>query len=105
MSILSSILASRSGLMANSLRAETVSKNIANSQDENYSKRSVQVTESLGGGVQIVGIARAADKAMDALYRSELSLAAKQDAMASVLTIYAAQLSDIDSETSIPAML
>ena len=43
MSILSSILASRSGLMANSLRAETVSNNIANAQDENYSKRTVQV--------------------------------------------------------------
>jgi flagellar hook-associated protein 1 FlgK len=105
MSILSSILASRSGLMANSLRAETVSNNIANAQDENYSKRTVQVAEALGGGVQVTGIARAMDKAMDELYRTELSFASTQDAMANVLNVYTAQLGDLDSETSIPSLL
>lgn len=105
MSILSSIIASRSGLLANSVRAETVSSNIANSQDENYSKRSVQVTESIGGGVQVVGLARAMDKAMDGLYRTELSMASTQDAMATIFSIYSAQLGDLDSETSIPALL
>ncbi|WP_375176135.1 flagellar hook-associated protein FlgK [Pseudooceanicola sp.] len=105
MSILSSILASRSGLMANSLRAEIVSNNIANAQDENYSRRSVQVASGLGGGVQVTGIARAMDSSLDALFRTELSFAATQNAMADVLGIYTAQLGALDSETSIPSLL
>ena len=105
MSIIASILASRSGLLANSTRAQVVSSNIANAQDETYSKRSVQVTEALGGGVNVIGIARAMDKAMDALYRTEVAFAAKQDAMSSALSIYTAQLGDLDSETSIPSLL
>lgn len=105
MSILSSILASRSGLMANSLRANTVSNNIANAQDENYSKRSVLQVEALGGGVQVVGISRAMDRSMDALYRTELSFASTQNAMANTLNIYTAQLGDLDSSTSFPSLL
>lgn len=105
MSILSSILASRSGLMANTLRAETVSTNIANAQDENYSKRSVLVTEGLGGGVQIVGLSRAMDAGMDALFRTEYGMAAKQDVLSNVMSVYTAELGDLDSETSIPALL
>ena len=105
MSILSSILASRSGLMANTLRAETVSTNIANAQDENYSKRSVLVTEGLGGGVQIVGLSRAMDAGMDALFRTEYAMAAKQNVLSDIMNVYTAELGQLDSETSIPALL
>lgn len=105
MSIISSILASRSGLMANSVRAETVSTNIANAQDENYSRRSVLVREGIGGGVQVMGLSRAMDKSMDALFRTELSLASTQSVMTNVMSIYASQLGDLDSETSFPALM
>lgn len=105
MSIISSILTSRSGLLANSQRAQLVSSNIANAQDENYSHRSLIVTESLGGGVRVLGISRAMDNTMDALYRTELAFTAKQDALASSLSVYTAQLGSLDTETSIPNLL
>ncbi|EAQ01984.1 flagellar hook-associated protein [Pseudooceanicola batsensis HTCC2597] len=105
MSILTAILASRSGLQANSQRAQLVSTNIAHAQDENYSHRSLEVTEALGGGVRVIGVARAMDTAMDALYRTEMSFAAKQDAMATTLGVYGAELGELDTETSIPNLL
>lgn len=105
MSIISAILASRTGLLATSQRAELVSQNIAHADDENYSHRSLNVTEGLGGGVKVMGIARAVDNTMDALFRTELAHAAKQDAMASSLGVYTAQLGSLDTETSIPNLL
>ncbi len=105
MSIISAILASRSGLLANSQRAQLVSTNIANAQDENYSHRTLNVTEAIGGGVQVLGISRAMDNTMDALYRTELSYAAKQNALSSSLAVYTAQLGTLESETSIPNLL
>ncbi|MAL99456.1 MAG: flagellar hook-associated protein FlgK [Alteromonadaceae bacterium] len=105
MSIISSILASRSGLMVNSARAQTVSTNIANAQDENYSKRTVQQAEGLGGGVYVVGISRAVDTTMDALFRKEMSLASTQNTLSGALNVYTAQLGDLGSETSFPSLL
>ncbi|WP_407496441.1 flagellar hook-associated protein FlgK [Pseudooceanicola sp. MF1-13] len=105
MSIISAILTSRTGLLANSQRASLVSSNIAHAQDENYSHRSLSVTESVGGGVKVLGIQRAMDNTMDALYRTEIAYAGKQDAMASSLAVYTAQLGTLDTETSIPNLL
>ena len=105
MSIISAILTSRTGLLANSQRAELVSSNIAHAQDENYSHRSLNVTESIGGGVKVLGISRAMDNTMDALYRTELAFTAKQDALATSLSVYSAQLGSLDTETSIPNLL
>ncbi|MGB2200718.1 MAG: flagellar hook-associated protein FlgK [Pseudooceanicola atlanticus] len=105
MSLLSAIHASRTGLLANTRRAEIVSSNIANAQDENYSRRSLSVTEGIGGGVQVLGVSRAMNTAMDALFRSEMSYAAKADVMSHSLSLYTIELGDIDSEISLPAQL
>ena len=105
MSLLSAIHASRTGLLANTRRAEIVSSNIANAQDENYSRRSLSVTEGVGGGVQVLGVSRAMNTAMDALFRSEMSYAAKADVMSHSLSLYTIELGDIDSEISLPAQL
>lgn len=105
MSIISSILASRSGLTASSVRAQTVSSNIANAQDENYSRRTVQLTEALGGGVSVAGLNRAMDTTLDTLFRTEMSFASTQSALTNVMSVYTTQLGDLDSETSIPAFL
>lgn len=105
MSIISAILSSRSGLTAAAQRAEIVSGNIANAQDENYARRSLQVTEGVGGGVSVVGVSRAMDNTMDALFRTELSYAAKQNAIANALGVYSSQIGTLDSETSIPNLM
>ncbi|MGI3170969.1 flagellar hook-associated protein FlgK [Pseudooceanicola sp. C21-150M6] len=105
MSILSAINASRTGLMANSLRAELVSANIANAQNESYSRRTLDVTGALSGGVSILGVSRSTQTAMDAMFRGEWAAAAKQSVMVDSLTLYTTSLGEIDSETSLPGSL
>lgn len=105
MSIISAILSSRSGLLANSAKAEIVSGNIANSQSENYSRRALLTASAVGGGVNVMGINRAMDYTMDGLYRTESAYAAKQTAIASALSVYSAQLGAIDSESSLPNLM
>jgi flagellar hook-associated protein 1 FlgK len=102
MSITSAINSSRSGLLANSRRAEIVSSNIANAQNENYSRRSLNVTTAPTSGVQVVGLKHEVNTAMDGLYRDENSRFERQSYTANVLSVHAQNMGDVDSEYGIP---
>lgn len=90
----------RSGLNTTSHWAELVSRNIANASNESYGRQSLSVTSSNGGTVMPTGVQRAADEALNTLYREELGMLSRQDAIADGLTVYGATLGDADSPTS-----
>lgn len=105
MSITSAINSSRSGLLANSRRAEIVSSNIANAQNENYSRRSLQVTTAPSSGVHIIGMVHEINTAMDGLYRDENSSYERHNFTANALAVYAERLGGVDSEFGIVGQL
>lgn len=100
MSISNAFGISRSGLVANSQWAETVSGNIANADRRGYGRRTVDFTATMGGGVITTGLSREADQSLVRMYRTELGRLSRQDAIAAGLTTYAAALGEPGDTTS-----
>lgn len=66
MSLTSAISNALSGLGATSLAAEIVSSNLSNASNAAYAKREVSLVSNLNGGVQVTGIQRQRDAAVQA---------------------------------------
>lgn len=66
MSLTSAISNALSGLGATSLAAEIVSSNLSNASNAAYAKREVSLVSNLNGGVQVTGIQRQRDAAIQA---------------------------------------
>lgn len=89
-----------SGLNTTSNWAELVSRNIANASNDSYGRQSLSVSSTAGGTVMPTGIVRAADESLNTLYRAELGMLSRQDAIARGLASYGAALGDVESPTS-----
>lgn len=100
MSISNAFGISRSGLLANSQWAETVSGNIANADRRGYGRRTVDFTSTHSGGVTATGLVREADQSLVRMYRDEVGRLTRQEAIASGLTSYTAALGEPGDATS-----
>jgi flagellar hook-associated protein 1 FlgK len=92
MSITSAFAIGRSGLSSVEKWAEVTSGNIANADRAGYTKKTMQRGTDPGGGVQVIGIRRESDDAVERLHRIELSRAGRQEAVASGLELYTTRL-------------
>lgn len=93
MSISNAFVSSRSGLAANAARSEVTANNIANADRPGYARRGLLLTSGLNGtGVQVSGLRRDVDGALDRMHRQEMSRTATQDAIADGLKVHSALL-------------
>lgn len=93
MSISNAFVSSRSGLAANAARSEVTANNIANADRPGYARRGLLLTSGLNGtGVQVSGLRRDVDAALDRMHRQEMSRTAKQDTIGDGLKVHAALL-------------
>lgn len=93
MSITSAFVSSRSGLAATAAWSEVTANNIANADRPGYARRGVLLTSGFSGsGVQVTGLRRDVDSALDRMHRQEMSRTATQDAVADGLKVHAALL-------------
>ncbi|MFU8863085.1 MAG: flagellar hook-associated protein FlgK [Rhodobacterales bacterium] len=103
MSITNAFVSSRSGLAATAAWSEMTANNIANADRIGYVRRSISLTSGPGGsGVQVTGIRREVDSALDRMHRQEMSRTATQDAIADGLKIHSALLGKPGDPLSIP---
>jgi flagellar hook-associated protein 1 len=100
MSIINAFNVARSGLNATSQWAELVSRNIANASNDSYGRQSLNLTTSTGGTLLPNGVERAANEALNTLYRQELGQLSRQGTIAGGLTTYGAALGDLESPIS-----
>ena len=106
MSITSAFVSSRSGLTATAARSEVTANNIANADRAGYARRGLLLTSGPNGsGVQVAGLRRDVDGAMDRMHRQEVSRTATQDAVADGLKVYAALLGAPGDPLSIPGRI
>ncbi|MGY6704316.1 flagellar hook-associated protein FlgK [Roseinatronobacter sp.] len=106
MSITGAFVSSRSGLTATAARSEVTANNIANADRAGYARRGVLLSSGPNGsGVQVVGLRRDVDGAMDRMHRQEMSRTATQDAVADGLKVHAALLGAPGDPLSIPGRI
>jgi flagellar hook-associated protein 1 len=106
MSITNAFVSSRSGLAATAAWSEVTANNIANADRIGYVRRSLSLTSGPNGaGVQITGIQREVDAALDRMHRQEMSRTATQGAIADGLKIHAALLGKPGDALSVPGRL
>ncbi|MGY3439972.1 flagellar hook-associated protein FlgK [Marinovum sp. KMM 9879] len=101
MSLNSALSVASSGLQTTSRWAETVSGNIANAGNAGYARREAAITTDAQGTPTVSVITRAVDASLDAMYRTEVSRTATQDAMATGLSTYTNTLGDSESSDTI----
>lgn len=106
MSITNAFVSSRSGLAATAAWSEMTANNIANADRAGYVRRGLLLTSGPGGsGVQVTGIRREVDSALDRMHRQEMSRTATQDAVAVGLKVHAALLGKPGDPQSIPGRI
>ncbi|MDP5350511.1 MAG: flagellar hook-associated protein FlgK, partial [Paracoccaceae bacterium] len=102
MSITNAFISSRSGLAATAAWSEVTSNNIANADRADYVRRGILLTSGpTGAGVQVEGLRREVDGALDRMHRQEMSRTATQDAIADGLKVHAALLGEPGDPLSI----
>jgi len=101
MSLSSAMNAARSGLGVSTRWADSVSSNIANANNPSYARRQTPITTDANGLVRVPEITRAVDSSLDAMYRTEVSRTARQDATAAGLAEYTRLLGDTESTDTI----
>ncbi len=97
MGITSAFAISQSGLKSVEKWSEVTSANIANADRAGYAKKSIMRQTDVVGGVQISGIRRESDAALDRMHRIETARQAKQDAIASGTSLFTSELGGPDS--------
>ena len=105
MGLSDAIYSAQSGMSFATRWATNTSANIANAENDSYTRR---ITESLAGSSPgVVGIStwRATDVATDTLYRAELGSTARQEAIAGGLAGYTSVLGDAETADSILSRL
>lgn len=106
MSITNAFVSSRSGLAATAAWSDVTANNIANADRAGYARRGLSLTSGLGGsGVQVEGIRRDVDGALDRMHRTEMSRTATQDAIAGGLEVHTALLGAPGDPFSIPGRI
>lgn len=106
MSITGAFVSSRSGLAATAAWSEVTANNISNADRAGYVKRGLLLTSGLNGtGVQVTGLRRDVDSALDRMHRQEISRTATQDAMADGLKVHSALLGAPGDPLSIPGRI
>lgn len=89
MSITNAFVSSRSGLAATAAWSEVTANNIANAERVGYVRRGISLASGPNGsGVQVTGIRRDVDGALDRMHRQEMARTATQDGVADGLKIY-----------------
>lgn len=101
MSITSALGVASSGMSLSSRRAETAASNIANADNPGYARRLIAVSTDVQGMPRVSVIGRAVDSSLDAMYRSEVSRTATQDAVATGLSSYTDVLGDNESSDTV----
>ncbi len=106
MSITNAFVSSRSGLAATAAWSEITANNIANADRVGYVRRGLVLTSGpSGSGVQVAGLRREVDGALDRMHRQEMSRTATQDAIADGLKVHAALLGQPGDALSIPGRM
>ncbi|MBE9637135.1 flagellar hook-associated protein FlgK [Salipiger mangrovisoli] len=105
MSLSAALNAARSGLSVTSRWAQTTSNNIANANNASYARRDPTIVSGHSGGVTISEITQAVNTSLDSMYRLEVSRTATQDAIATGLSLYTAQLGDTGSDVTLLTQL
>lgn len=89
MSINNAFVSSRSGLAATAAWSEVTANNIANAERVGYVRRGISLASGPNGsGVQVTGIRRDVDGALDRMHRQEMARTATQDGVADGLKVY-----------------
>lgn len=106
MSITNAFVSSRSGLAATAAWSEVTANNIANADRAGYVKRGLSLTSGLNGnGVQVTGLRRDVDSALDRMHRQEISRTATQESIADGLKVHSALLGAPGDPLSIPGRI
>lgn len=99
MSISSALSVAASGLRANSVQTDLISRNIANASTPGYTRKSAELL-TRNGGVYVKAVTRDVDALLDRLDRTNISATARADTLASGLSTYTDLLGQPEDETS-----
>lgn len=99
MSISSALSVATSGLRANSVQTDLLSRNIANASTEGYTRKSAELL-TRNGGVFVQSVGRDVDNLLDRLDRTNIATSARAETLASGLKTYTDMLGQPDDESS-----
>ncbi|GHF36257.1 flagellar hook-associated protein FlgK [Seohaeicola zhoushanensis] len=94
--ITSAFNVARSGLAINSQWSEVVSGNIANADNPDYGRRTLNRASFSDGSVVATGVIRATDASLTRMFREEYGRMTRQEALSTGLTAYTTALGSID---------
>ncbi|MCT4578574.1 flagellar hook-associated protein FlgK [Donghicola sp.] len=105
MSLTSAISNALSGLGATSLGAEIVSSNLSNASNAAYAKREVSLVSNLNGGVQVTGIQRHRDAAVQASLNAQSAQVAAAEVRTHALAAVDAAVGTVGDSGSLTTAL
>lgn len=105
MSLTSALSVAKSALGTTATRAETVSRNISNSETKGYVRKTVQTETMRSGGVKVASIDRRVDQMLNRLDRSNISDLSYRRQMVDGMTAYTDILGQPNDATSPAAYL
>ncbi len=105
MSLTSAISNALSGLGATSLAAEIVSSNLSNASNAAYAKREVSLVSNLNGGVQVTGIQRQRDAAVQASVNGQSAQVAAAEVRTQAFTAVDAAIGTVGETGSLTTAL
>ncbi|APX89210.1 flagellar hook-associated protein FlgK [Brevirhabdus pacifica] len=105
MGITASYTVSQSGLRATSSWSDLTSDNIANANIDGYTRKEVMLSTSASGRVEVVGVRREVNMALDRMYRRELSRQATQQAISDGLRAHATHLGQPSDPSNLSSRL
>lgn len=105
MGITASYTVSQSGLRATSSWSDLISDNIANANIDGYTRKEVMLSTNSTGRVEVVGVRREADMALDRMFRRETSRQATQQAISDGLRAHATHLGQPSDPSNLTSRL
>lgn len=105
MGLSSALGIARSGLTTTAIQTDLISRNIANSNTEGYSRKEADLTTNYTGGVQVNAVDRSVDDMLQRLDRSNASKLASQSTVADGLSAYTDFLGQPSDEMSPAALM
>lgn len=105
MSLTSAISNALSGLGATSLAAEIVSSNLSNASNAAYAKREVSLVSNLNGGVQVTGVQRQRDAAVQASVNGQSAQVAAAEVRTQAFTAVDAAIGTVGETGSLTTAL
>jgi flagellar hook-associated protein 1 FlgK len=105
MSLSNAFRVSSSGVSVNSTQSDIVARNIANAQDENYTKKTANVTTGAGGTAEVSSVSRSVDDALVRIDRDNTSQVAKQSTIADGISSYTDLYGQPEDGTSVSSYM